>query len=205
MYFDRAEAYTLEDLKEQNYLKNNIFPHLRFLKVGICLGLLDGDHYREFKNGLTSTFFIAQSFKVPYLGNGQALLFLVFENKKTSNILSIHVHHGKKGIAQYAGSDLMKFEHISDTWENVDILIRGHSHQVQCKPIGKHVADKRNLTFSNKEVWLMNSGSARNSFVENETDYAEVALYRHQPLRFPNLQFKVDNDLNITFEHGRIV
>jgi len=204
IFIDRREAYIAEDLEKMRIIEDETLPKLNFFKKVKGLGLLDGDHYREFSTGKTSTEILANFLKMPYLGNGQALIFIIFKKNKKENYLTIHAHHGKGG-AVTGGNDVNRFINMSEIWSNVDIFVRGHSHQPLCKPIGKYIACPETRTFKEKEIWLMNGGSSRKGMIEGFTDYAEKALYRFQPLRFPRVLLNVNNDLYIKILEGSLV
>jgi hypothetical protein len=204
IFLDRREAYIAEDLEKMKLIEEEVLPKIQFLKKIKGLGILDGDHYREFSTGKTSTEILSNFLNIPYLSTGQALIFLKFKNRKKENYLVIHAHHGRGGAVK-SGSDVNRFIDFTDIWENIDIFVRGHSHQPLCKPIGKYIACPQTQTFKEKEVWLMNSGSSRKGMLEGFTDYAEKALYRFQPLRFPKLLFNVNSDLYIKILEGSII
>ena len=72
MFSDRVEAFQQEDKQHLDWLDRRILPDLaKVAKPNRCMGILDGDHHRQYSNGLTSVQYACSMLKVPYLGDGQ--------------------------------------------------------------------------------------------------------------------------------------
>ena len=79
MYSDRKEAWTQDDKQSMALIDKEIIPLYLPIKDR-CLGMIDGDHYAIYSNGMTSTEYIARKLGVPYLGERMAFIGLVFKN-----------------------------------------------------------------------------------------------------------------------------
>lgn len=178
MINDRKEVAALDEKHHLEHVDNKIIPLLSFLNASNCLGMLDGDHYREYtKLGITSTQYLCAKLKVPYLGDGQAILNLSF-NYSSSHTLSfpIHVRHGI-GYNKNQGGTNNRNQEFSEKISGINCFIRAHSHNCIITNIGKYEFDKYTNDLINKDVWLINTGSFRGGFIKQVTDYSEFREY----------------------------
>ena len=97
MFSDRPEAFNHEDMKSLAWIDKAILPKLERIKDR-CLGILDGDHFIIFSNGMTSTQYICNRLKIPYLGERIAYVgvhFTVPGNSAQRCLYTILARHGK--------------------------------------------------------------------------------------------------------------
>lgn len=182
MFIDRPEAREDEDAGIYNFLDTQIIPLLRPLTKN-CIGFLEGDHYREFLGGLTSTQYICSQLKVDYLGQGEAHIDICFRFYKTSkgisnsHVISINARHGR-GFASSLAGNVGKLEKIMLAEENFDIYLRGHSHTPSANPFAKYIRDKHTHRTVQRQGLLFNTASFRAGKIQGKVDYAERQEYK---------------------------
>lgn len=166
MFFDRNEAYKAEDEMYLKWMINNIIPRLKFLTPDNCLGILDGDHYRVFSNGVTSTEVICKALQVPYLGSGQAIIRLIFQLKHSSRLFVIHARHGR-GFQSTIGGKINANQKFVNAWEGIDLFIKGHSHSAW-EDCGVRNCISREGFLYEKSIYTINAGSFKKTFIMRE-------------------------------------
>jgi len=189
MFNDRQEAMEQEDLQHLNWMDRIVIPKLnKLIKPARCLGILDGDHFRVYANGLTSVQYICAKNKIPYLGMGQALLRLNFRYKANSvGQVKIHIHHGKGGGTTET-SDINELQKLCNQWRAVDVFIRGHSHKPKFIPFQRYYDTReRPPEVRVKEGFLINAGAFRGGMTMGKVDYAEREVYAPTSTRCPIL------------------
>lgn len=93
---------------------------------GRWLGLLEGHHFHEFRDGETSDQYLSRALDAPFLGTS-AYVRLVFRRGKSGTArgrVLIWAHHGAGG-GTLQGAPLNKLEHIVKSFE-ADIYLMGH-------------------------------------------------------------------------------
>jgi hypothetical protein len=163
MFKDRVEAYIQEDNEYIDRLYKRVIPRLDFLNKNNCIGLIDGDHYRIFSDGKTSTEVIAMALGVPYLGNGQAIARLDFKFPHTSRVFNIHIRHGK-GFNSTTGAKINANKRFIDNWEGIDLFVKGHSHSAWEDPVCKFSFTKDGFLYT-KKIFSINCCSFRETFI----------------------------------------
>ena len=196
-YHDRPEEYEQEDRRNEVWIEQEILPRLRRIikSPDRCLGMMDGDHYLMMANGLTSTQYICSKLKVPYLGDGQAILKFHYVYSKNSNgaraNIIIHAQHGIGGGGR-SGTGVNKLEDTANAWDGVDIFVRGHSHKGFIFPISKYYVPHLRDEIMQRDIWLVNTPSFRTGFVKGTTDYAEKRNYAATAHKFPVIHLSCD-------------
>jgi len=114
---------TLEELyNRQTY---DFFKDFEPFK-GRILGLLEGNHYAQFTNGMTSTQKLCDLLTCKYLGVATFIrLGFSYCNKRAS--IDIFAHHGK-GAARLIGGDLNRIQQMGEQAQ-ADVYLMGHSHK----------------------------------------------------------------------------
>lgn len=196
-YHDRAEEHQQEDDRNEFWIEKQIIPKLkRLIKTpDRCLGMMDGDHFIEMANGMTSTQLLCSRLKVPYLGDGQAIIKQHYCYAKNSagaraNIC-IHVQHGIGGGGR-SGTGVNKLEDTAQAWEGIDIFVRGHSHKGFIFPISKYYVPHLTQEIRQRDIWLINTPSFRTGFIVGQTDYAEKRNYAATAHKFPVIRLWAD-------------
>ena len=191
MFNDRPDALKQEDRQHLTWLDNFVAPKLlKLIRKDRCLGILEGDHWRQYSNGMTSGQYLCSRHKFPYLGTGQAILRLHFAYKSGSvYTVKLHTHHGKGGGITEA-ADIQALEKMSRQYEGMHLFIRGHSHKPKFLPFVRYVdSAERPPQVRTREGFLVNSGSFRQGVVLNSVDYAEDNLYPPTSTRCPVIVF----------------
>lgn len=168
MFLDRVEAWKQEDEEVFNRILKKVLPRLSFVNSENCLGMLDGDHYRVFSNGKTSTELICKALGVPYLGLGQAIIKLIFSFRKSLSTKShlsftIHARHGR-GYSSTIGGKLNSNRKFIESWEGVDLFVKGHSHSSWDDVVVRNRVTERG-TICDRKIFAINAGSFKKTFI----------------------------------------
>jgi hypothetical protein len=111
--------------------------YLKALKPskGRWLGLLEGHHYHQYRDGTTTDQELAGMLDAPFLGTS-AFVRLVLQMTKTQRApVTIWCHHGVGGGGKL-GAPLNKIENLMSSWE-ADIYLMGHHHKKVAGPIDR--------------------------------------------------------------------
>ena len=100
---------------------------------GRWLGLLEGHHFTQFRDGTTSDQMLCQMLNAPFLGTS-AYVRLVFNRTKTSKAsLLVWCHHGVGGGRRLSGP-LNQLETLPAYWD-ADIFLLGHHTKKVAAPL----------------------------------------------------------------------
>lgn len=175
MYADRKDAWTQQDERDFDFLDRKVIPVYEPVKH-TCLGLIDGDHYIRFSNGMTSGQYIANKLGVKYLGERMAYVCIAFRKRRNQSILHrILVRHGK-GAPSTVGGDANALVRQNAQWEG-DLFFGAHSHKLAAFP-EPIVGPKESGTGLHQRIrWYIRTGSLLNGFSPTEQLYPEKAEY----------------------------
>ena len=184
---DRRAALSEDDLDHQRGLREGIIEDLKPIKHKI-LGMVDGDHYRLYENGTTSTWYIANQLKIPktYLGErmGWIRLTIKWEASTTqTTAFDIFVRHGK-GSATTFGMDVNALVRQS-TGFDAQLHLAGHTHKswfvkIPWVYLGKYEIRQRFVGYAR-------AGSLLRGFMFGETTYPELAEYSPLSIGWPEI------------------
>lgn len=191
---DRRSALSEEDIDHQAGLRAGIIADLRPIKDKI-IGMVDGDHFRQYENGTTSTWYIANQLGIPktYLGERMGWVRITFRmpaGKKASGKASSHgcnfdifVRHGK-GSASSFGTDMNALVRQSSGWD-ADLIVAGHTHRswfvkMPYLYIGRFDIQQRFVGYAR-------AGSLLRGFIYGETTYPEIAEYNPLSIGWPEI------------------
>lgn len=172
---ERKDALSHEDVKDQDWLDKYVIPKYKRLAPR-CLGLLDGDHYKIFRNGTTSTQYICQRAKIPYLGERMAFVGLVFAAKTNSMCRYVILARHGTGGGGSNGADLARLERQNYGFL-ADLYLGGHTHRQNCTPQILLYPNKTFDRVNSKVVWHVRGGSFLRGFMPNMQTYAERSEY----------------------------
>lgn len=190
MFNDRPEAFTQEDKNHLEYLDRHIIPQFRgVITEKNCLGVFDGDHYRQYHNGLTSVQYICSVLKLPYLGDGEADIDVNFKYAGGCITKCINARHGQ-GFNKSPSLVMRRMEDIVGGYENYDIFLRGHAHTPGVISLAREYRDRSKHMRLQREILLINTMSFRSRTLVNKTDYAEEKEYKPTSYRLPIVIFK---------------
>lgn len=181
MWSDRKEAFKQADLKELDWIDRKIIPAYQKI-ADSCLGIIDGDHFILFSNGMTSGQYIARKLKVPYLGERSAWVDILFRDKTGHHAFrySIHARHGKGGGGTEGGdvNALIKQE----KGYFADLHLGSHSHKNNCHTMRTEWLNSQGVV-KEKIVTYMRGGSFLDGFPRNgEKTYAYRKEYSPLPV-----------------------
>ena len=165
--FHESTLMTLEEL----YIKhiNDFHKDIEFMS-GRCIGLMEGNHYAEFRDGTTSTQQLCRLVKCNYLGVS-AFIRLSIRWKGMSSKIDIWAHHGK-GAARLIGGSLNTVKQMGEQAE-ADIYLMAHDHK---KSVGMtsrlRLTDSRgNISLSHRKQIYARCGSFLRGYVPDEVSY----------------------------------
>lgn len=104
-------------------LTNEVYEKILQPTNGRWLGLLQGHHWFDYKNGATSDTELCRLLDAPYLGTN-GIVRLVFRDKAHTQEVLIWAHHGC-GSSQFSHGPLLKLDRVARHWR-CDIFLMGH-------------------------------------------------------------------------------
>ena len=181
---DRRGALEEDDLDHQRGLREGIIKDLKPIKHKI-LGMVDGDHFRVYANGTTSTWYIATALGIPktYLGERMGWIKLVFEAFGSICSYTILVRHGK-GAAATFGGDITALVKQGQGFD-ADLYLGGHTHKSWFVSVPWLYPGKSEIL--SRIVAYARAGSLLRGFLYGEITYAEVAEYNPLSVGFPEI------------------
>lgn len=165
---------TLDDFAKERCAK---FAEQISFMSGKIIGLMEGNHFYPFENGMTSTQYICQLLNCKYLG-ATALTRLCFKYSKGNRAASLDVfsHHGK-GAARLVGGSLNTVQQMAECAE-ADIYLMGHDHKKSVGMSSKlKLTDGRTGThLRERKLVYARTGSFLKGYEENQPSYVCKAL-----------------------------
>lgn len=102
---------------------------------GRWLGLLEGHHFHEYRDGTTSDQGLAQMLDTRFLGSSAYVRLVLQDTKTRRGTVIIWCHHGVGG-GTTLGAPLNKLERLMAAFE-ADIYLIGHHHKKVAGPIDR--------------------------------------------------------------------
>jgi len=191
MYSDRSEAFDQEDKRNLDWLDRSIIPQYQDI-ADSCLGIIDGDHYMVFNNGMTSGQYISRKLKVPYLGERSSFVSVCFHAPGSSNSLQyiIHARHGKTAAPTHGGDVNALVRQEVSHW--ADLHLGGHSHKSNCHSERIEYVTHQGI-IKNRVVWYMRGGSFLDGFptFSGKKTYAYRKEYSPLPVGWGEVELKL--------------
>jgi hypothetical protein len=120
------EAGKTVDQMHQKQIREEVYPLLKpVVANSACLGLLGGHHDLTYSDGTNSTQYLCRLLRVPYLGDGEALIRVHLKIATVNLSFDIYATHGQ-GTGGAVGSNIVKLQKLLAHMD-VDIVLRGHS------------------------------------------------------------------------------
>jgi predicted phosphodiesterase len=170
--FHDATEKTIDDILKERTEK--LAKELSFMR-GKLIGLVEGNHYGELENGITTTQKLCELLKCRYLGVS-SFIRLTFEHFAKTCSLDIWAHHGKGASRLIGGSmnNIQQMENIADA----DICLSGHDHKkfVAMKTRLKLVQGGGNLELNHRKILFCRTGSFLKGYEPNEKSYVAKAM-----------------------------
>jgi len=141
------------------------------------IGLIEGNHYYEFMDGTTSTQYLCQLLKCPYLGVScfirTAIMIGRKESKKRTSF-DIWAHHGRGG-ARLVGGSLNRVQQMAEV-AHADIYLMGHDHRRGASPHPILYLNRKNR-LCEKRQFFVRTGSFLKAYEHGKVSYiADLAL-----------------------------
>jgi hypothetical protein len=182
---------------------DEFYKQISFMR-GKTLGMLEGNHFYRFQNGMTSTQYLCQKLNCKYLG-ATGFIRLRFKtsigNHKTK--VDIFVHHGK-GASRLVGGSLNTVQQMSECAE-ADIFLMGHDHK---KSIGMSsrltLTDGRTgLHLKEKKVLYARTGSFLKGYDEGKPSYVAKSLLN--PTDLGTVKIELTPKRTVSERNGKVV
>lgn len=159
---------TLEDY----YLKKTeeFCEMIKFMK-GRLIGLVEGNHYIDFSFGGTSTTYMCQQLRCPYLG-GAASVSLILEYKdRHRHLVEMFLHHGRSG-GRMPSSSIAPLYHTANGFD-ADIILFGHDHNKSCDYINRLTKNRANgvAKLHSKKILIARTGTYLKSYEPGRVSY----------------------------------
>lgn len=191
MFSDRHEAWSQEDLRNLDWLDRRIIPQYAKIKDS-CVGVIDGDHYLAFANGMTSGKYIAYKLKVPYLGERSAFVNLTFNYSEHALQYVIHARHGKAGSGT-VGNSVNSLVN-NDVGYFADLHLGGHNHKEHTHPHKMKYVNTRGY-IKDKLIFYMRGGSFLDGFpASGRKTYAYRQEYNPLPCGWGEVELTFGRD-----------
>lgn len=160
---------TTEDIIEEiTQQKVDEFLQLVDGSKGKWLGMLEGHHYYEFRDGSTTDTRIAQALKTVFLGTC-AFVRLRFKGRSTSRITcTIWCHHGA-GSGVKTSAPLNRLENLMPYFD-ADVYLIGHQHKKVGAPVDQvYMTKKRPHSLSYRTRILAGTGGYLSGYTQGAT------------------------------------
>lgn len=176
---------------------------------GRVLGLLEGNHFIEDAQGITSTQKLCAELGAPYLGACCASIVTcrhIQRNGRPSAFkrdLRLALHHGR-GCGRRAGAGFNNVEEMARTFEGCDIYAMGDNHQRGCVPIQTLRLTANNAggaRVDQHQIMLLRTGAFLRGYVDGKKSYVVDALYAPSNLGWCEIEVTPQRDY-VTEEYG---
>lgn len=193
---DRESAREEQDNDNRFHLEKTICKDLEPIKDKI-LGMVDGDHFVLYQNGMTSTQHICHTLGIPqaYLGRRMGWVSLRIKPKNTSKRVrfDIFVRHGKGGTSGI-GADVNALIKQSQGFL-AELYIGGHTHKKWFYSMPFLYPDNSGK-IKNKIIGWARAGSLLKGFIPDEITYGEECEYSPLDIGWPEVYVKFAVDSN---------
>lgn len=198
-----AEAhYELDTMvmKEMQELADELKP----FKSKI-IGLLEGHHFFTLQTNMTSTQYLCQLLRVPYLGFVACIQLVIRRNNGTRHNVDIFATHGCGGASSQS-LDLANLERKIMPYWDCDIFLRGHStrvYGVPGAPLNYFISGQgknNDLKIMKKQRWLVNCGGFMDGYVKGKSSYVEQKNLAPCALGYVSIEFHFASKKDCTFE-----
>tara|TARA_Y100000310_G_scaffold311529_1_gene357864 strand:- start:240 stop:1091 length:852 start_codon:yes stop_codon:yes gene_type:complete len=153
---------------------------------GAWLGLLQGHHYMEMPNGLTSDMHIATALSAPFLGDS-ALVRIIFDKHKDVDGLPVKAdiwcHHGRGGGASVA-APINYLEKIARGF-NADIYLMGHQHKKIAAPIDEIYYSRNGRMLHNTKLLACTGSFLKGYLASSRSDGRPGGTYVEKGMMTP--------------------
>lgn len=151
----------------------DFFKHIEFTKDKL-IGIIGGNHYWEFQNGMSSDERLAQLANVPFLGCASIIRICLNYPDKVQLHVDVFASHGR-GSGKLPGSAYNSVEDMS-RYCIADVFLMGHDHSRGIIPgrsrLEPHFCEKENtLLVKERTPYLGRTGSFLKGYEKNKRSY----------------------------------
>lgn len=182
---------------------DEFFEKIKFMR-GRVLGMLEGNHFYQFQNGMTSTQYLCQRLGCKYLG-ASGFIRICFKHTKMNKDMKIDVfvHHGK-GASRLVGGSLNSVQQMAECAE-ADIYLMGHDHK---KSIGMSsrlcLTDGRTgIHLKEKKVLYARTGSFLKGYEPDKPSYVTKSLLN--PSDLGTVKIELSPRRKVVEKNGKVV
>jgi hypothetical protein len=147
-------------------LADELFDKALAPSKGRWLGLLEGHHYAQLRDGSTTDQYLARKLNARFLGSSAYVrLVLTAGNKRVPCV--IWAHHGNGG-GSGSGAPLNRLDAVTKTFD-ADVYLMGHQHKLVGAPVDyvTPVFDKSGGHLKHRTKMLACTGSFLKGYVAN--------------------------------------
>lgn len=181
-FADRPEVLSHEDMKDLAYIDKYLIPKFAPIADKV-IAMLDGDHFIRFNTGMTSTQYICERLKIPYIGErvgAVRLQFLADDNGKNRCAYDILMRHGVGGTGS-AGNSVNALIKQNTNFEGFDCYVGGHNHKLDIHAEQVMAANFERKRWQGRTVLYCRAGSCLSSVRRGVNTYAEKSEYNPLP------------------------
>lgn len=173
-----------------------LYHELSFLK-GRIIGLIEGNHYGEFTNGMTTTQKLCELLECPYLGTSTYTRLIIEFTKRHRVPVDVFAHHGK-GASRMMGGSLNTVEHMA-AYSDADIFLQGHDHKKSVAFINKLALNSGfgHIKLVSRKILIARTGGFLKGYEQNTPSYVARAALPPTDLGLVKIE------INPRFFHGR--
>lgn len=139
---------------------------------GRLLGLLEGNHYVQFKDGTTSTQYLCTLLGCKYLGVATFIRISFNVHGNSALKFDIHAHHGK-GASRQVGGSLNRVAQMLEHCD-ADLVCMGHDHKRGIVPSNPRICLEEHggsLVVKERQSWIARTGSFLAAYSDGMTSY----------------------------------
>lgn len=183
---EKLDQMTTEIVKDGIRIFKNELPMER------CVYFHEGNHERHLRKEATTNILEEMLEPVGYkdiLSPGNCTTTLEFHHNKHKAEFVINSGHGNQ-TAQLVSTCVANMVNKMKFYGDIDLLVRGHSHQYFIQPIAKLDRRRKQADFVDKVLYVSHSGSYLRTYGKGTEGYGEVADYAPVVLGSPRLMLR---------------
>lgn len=180
-FADRPSVLSHEDIKDLAYIDKYLLPKFAPIADKV-IAMLDGDHFIQFNTGMTSTQYICERLKIPYIGERVGAVRLQFIGTIGNNrcAYNICMRHGVGGTGS-AGNSVNALIKQNANFEGFDFYVGGHNHKLDIHAEQIVTPNFERKKWQGRTVLYCRAGSCLSSVKSGVNTYAEKAEYAPLP------------------------
>lgn len=194
--FHESTKQHIEDSATSNV--GRLARELGFMK-GRLIGLINGNHFYDYPNGINSDQRLCEKLGCKYLGVSAFIrLNILFSGRYLT--FDIWAHHGAGG-ARLPGGSINRVDQMRDHAE-ADAYVMGHDHKRGVFPANPRLSLERTrnkeLRLKQRQSWLIRSGSFLKSYEDGHRSYNVDAARGPSSLGHVELELKLNGQHELT-------